>query len=210
MSRSNSKIWTFQLILHKWVYYIQGATQSERSSSYYKSGYITSRSNSMDHDDVHNGSSESMGENKTPSAGLYDLSLVIYTFFKNRKVKCCSQIFLQAFKFIYECGSSSSSSSSSISLFLQAFKFIFECTGYTLWEDRQKLSSSWLDMYIMHLVDQKTKVEFFMNWILYKMLLRWREQKLSSSSLVLSILCSCRWKTKSWVLHDWILYIMLL
>ena len=30
-----------RLILHKWVYYIQGATQSERSSLYYISGYIT-------------------------------------------------------------------------------------------------------------------------------------------------------------------------
>ena len=62
----------------------------------------------FDHDDGHNVYSEFMelvsrGKLKHPSAELYDLSLYIYTFFKNRKVKCFTEIFLQAFKFIYEC-----------------------------------------------------------------------------------------------------------
>ena len=45
----------------------------------------------------------SRGKLKHPTLDLYDLSLYLYCFFKMRKVKCCTKIFLQGFHYIYEC-----------------------------------------------------------------------------------------------------------
>ena len=44
----------------------------------------------------------SRGKLSHPSANVYELSLYLYTFFKLREVKCCNNIFLQAFHQIYE------------------------------------------------------------------------------------------------------------
>ena len=81
-------------------------SESQRSSLYYISGYTTfnEQIEGSDHDIDDAGQSTqlvSRGLLKHPSPELYDLPLYIYTFFKNRKVKCCTKIFLQAFKFIY-------------------------------------------------------------------------------------------------------------
>ena len=45
----------------------------------------------------------SHGKLKHPTLDLYDLSLYLYCFFKMRKVKFCTNIFLQGFQYIYEC-----------------------------------------------------------------------------------------------------------
>ena len=43
----------------------------------------------------------SRGKLSHPPSDLYDLSLYLYTFFKNRPRKCCSNVFLQAYNEIY-------------------------------------------------------------------------------------------------------------
>ena len=45
----------------------------------------------------------SIGRIFHPTLDLYDLSLYLYCFFKMRKVKCCTKIFIQGFHYIYEC-----------------------------------------------------------------------------------------------------------
>ena len=45
----------------------------------------------------------SRGKLTDPPSKLYDLSLSLYSFFKHRKMKCCSKIFRDAYKYIYEC-----------------------------------------------------------------------------------------------------------
>ena len=44
----------------------------------------------------------SRGNLKLPPYHLYDLSLYYFAFFKARKVKCCTKIFLEAFNLIYD------------------------------------------------------------------------------------------------------------
>ena len=83
----------------------------ERASVYYICGYVTfkERIDSAD-DDESNRSQDgseftdlvSRGKLKHPTPELYDLALYMYTFFKNRKQKCCSKVFIQAFNEIYE------------------------------------------------------------------------------------------------------------
>ena len=44
----------------------------------------------------------SRGKLKHPSSDLYDLSKYLYSFFKTREPKCCTKIFLQGFRLIYQ------------------------------------------------------------------------------------------------------------
>ena len=83
-------------------------TESERSSLYYICGYITFKEN-LEGSEVLRHSVEneftemvSRGKLKHPPLDLYDLSQYLYCFFKMRKTKCCSKIFLQGFQHIYE------------------------------------------------------------------------------------------------------------
>ena len=87
-------------------------TEAELASLYYISGYVTYKENLET--DVDESLSElptesefttmlSRGKLKYPPHDLYDLSKYLYTFFKAREPKCCSKIFLQGFRHIYEC-----------------------------------------------------------------------------------------------------------
>ena len=44
----------------------------------------------------------SRGKLKHPSSDLHDLSKYLYSFFKARDPKCCTKIFLQGFRIIYQ------------------------------------------------------------------------------------------------------------
>ena len=44
----------------------------------------------------------SRGRLRHPPPELFDLSLYMYSFFENRKKKCCSRVFVEAFKYIYD------------------------------------------------------------------------------------------------------------
>ena len=44
----------------------------------------------------------SRGNLKSPPLNLYDYSQYYYAYFKSRKEKCCSKIYLKAFQMIYE------------------------------------------------------------------------------------------------------------
>ena len=44
----------------------------------------------------------SRGKLRHPPHALFDLSQYIYTFFKTRPNKCCTKIFLEAYRYIYE------------------------------------------------------------------------------------------------------------
>ena len=86
----------------------------ERSSVYYISGYITFKEDMPSVTDIESiecavGSEftdlVSRGKLKHPLPELFDLGQYMYAFFKNRKQKCCSKVFLEAYRHIYEvCG----------------------------------------------------------------------------------------------------------
>ena len=83
---------------------------SERSTLYYICGYITHKEKLPVTDTLIPSNSlpacefttlVSRGKLSHPQSDLFDLSLYLYTFFKNRPKKCCSNVFLQAYKEIY-------------------------------------------------------------------------------------------------------------
>ena len=83
---------------------------SERSTLYYICGYITHKEKLIVTDALIPSDSlpasefttlVSRGKLSHPPSDLYDLSLYLYTFFKNRPRKCCSNVFLQAYNEIY-------------------------------------------------------------------------------------------------------------
>jgi len=86
----------------------------ERSSVYYISGYITFKEDMPSVTDIELIECEvgseftdlvSRGKLKHPLPELFDLGQYMYAFFKNRKQKCCSKVFLEAYRHIYEvCG----------------------------------------------------------------------------------------------------------
>ena len=83
---------------------------TEKSILYYICGYVTHKEGII-WPDVDEGISLpqeseftqnlSRGKLKLPPINLYDLSLYYYAFFKSRNRKCCTKIFLEAFKQIY-------------------------------------------------------------------------------------------------------------
>ena len=86
----------------------------ERSSVYYISGYITFKEDMPSVTDFESiecavGSEfidlVSRGKLKHPLPELFDLGQYMYAFFKNKKQKCCSKLFVEAYRHIYEvCG----------------------------------------------------------------------------------------------------------
>ena len=83
-------------------------TELDKSCLFYISGYVARMekiecpSNAMmELPDSEFTKKLSCGKLTFPPHDLYDLSLYLYTFFKNRDVKCCTKIFLQAFNEIY-------------------------------------------------------------------------------------------------------------
>ena len=85
-------------------------TEAEISTLYYISGYVTYKEDletaSGNLADLPPGSEFtnmlSRGKLKHPSSDLYDLSKYLYSFFKTREPKCCTKIFLQGFRLIYQ------------------------------------------------------------------------------------------------------------
>ena len=82
--------------------------EAERASLYYICGYVTFKESISVDEIIYSAASEftdmvSRGNLKHPPPALYDLSLYLYSFFKKRKNKCCTKIFLQAYHYIYEC-----------------------------------------------------------------------------------------------------------
>ena len=85
----------------------------ERSALYYICGYVTFKeklpstvpSNDNGIDLADNGNeftiNVSRGKLKHPDCKLFDYSLYCFSFFKNKTKKCCSKLFLVAFKYIY-------------------------------------------------------------------------------------------------------------
>ena len=84
-------------------------TEIEKSALYYISGYVAFKEGCcLDSTPViTNDNSEfldrvSRGALGHPPAELFDLSQYLYAFFKTREKKCCPQVFLDAYKMIYE------------------------------------------------------------------------------------------------------------
>ena len=85
-------------------------SDSERASVYYISGYVAFKEQiPVTSDSITSKPAEcefidlvSRGKLKYPPPELYDLGLYMFAFFKNRNQKCCSKVFLQSFKEIYE------------------------------------------------------------------------------------------------------------
>ena len=89
----------------------ENITESEKSALYYICGYITFKEKIVCEDE--NETVElpkeaeftlnvSRGKLKMPPINLYDFSQYCYCFFKSRKEKCCTKIFLEAFVVIHE------------------------------------------------------------------------------------------------------------
>ena len=108
-------------------------TELERSTLYYICGYICFKEDLEGIHVVATHSSESeftelvsRGLLKHPPSELYDLSLYLYTFFKNRQTKCCSRVFLQGITYIYEStGCQFQTIDSILKRFINSF-----CKGY--------------------------------------------------------------------------------
>lgn len=84
-------------------------TEIEKSALYYISGYVAFKEGCcLDSTPViTNANSEfldrvSRGALGHPPGELFDLSQYLYAFFKTREKKCCPQVFLDAYKVIYE------------------------------------------------------------------------------------------------------------
>ena len=84
-------------------------TLTEKSTLYYICGYVAYKENivCLDTNDTALLPEEaeftvkvSHGKLKLPPLNLYDLSQYYFTFFKARKSKCCTKIYLQAFRYI--------------------------------------------------------------------------------------------------------------
>ena len=89
----------------------ENLTVSERSSLYYICGYVAFKERIIcqDADDEIDLPKEaeftmnvSRGKLKLPPINLYDFSQYCYCFFKARKNKCCTKIYLEAFSMIYD------------------------------------------------------------------------------------------------------------
>ena len=84
---------------------------TEKSTLYYICGYVTFKQNivCLDENDTvplpeasEFTTKVSRGKLKLPPLDLYDLSQYYYSFFKARTAKCCTKIYLQAFREIYK------------------------------------------------------------------------------------------------------------
>ena len=80
--------------------------EEERASIYFICGYIAFKEGLGVSCDENIQSSEftnlvSRGNLSHPPAALYDYALYCYSFFKDRKVKCCTKVFIQGFEIIY-------------------------------------------------------------------------------------------------------------
>ena len=90
--------------------YASDLSEDEKASLYYISGYVAFKESLTIPDDVvisdHDADEFtemiSRGKLTHPPSTLYDLSH-LYSFFKHRKMKCCSKIFRDAYKYKYEC-----------------------------------------------------------------------------------------------------------
>ena len=89
----------------------ENLTEIEKSALYYICGYITFKEKIVceDEDEIVELPEEaeftlnvSRGKLKLPPINLYDFSQYCYSFFKARKQKCCTKIFLEALLMIYE------------------------------------------------------------------------------------------------------------
>ncbi len=86
-------------------------TVNEKSSLYYICGYIAYKEkivclDSSEEvelpDEAEFTLNVSRGKLKLPPLNLYDFSQYCYTYFKARKSKCCTKMYLEAFSMIYE------------------------------------------------------------------------------------------------------------
>ena len=81
---------------------------NEKSTLFYMSGYVArqegitcSTENTSDLPESEFTEKISRGKLSFPANDLYDLSQYLYSFFKLRKNKCCTKIYLEAFQEIY-------------------------------------------------------------------------------------------------------------
>ena len=86
-------------------------SDTEKSSLYYICGYVTFKEKIVCLDDSEEVDlpdeaeftmNVSRGKLKLPPLNLYDYSQYCYTYFKSRKDKCCTKMYLEAFLMIYE------------------------------------------------------------------------------------------------------------
>ena len=85
-------------------------SDTEKASLYYICGYVTFKENIVcidENETVELPEAEftnnvNRGKLKLPPINLYDFSQYCYTFFKSRKEKCCTKMYLQAFQLIHE------------------------------------------------------------------------------------------------------------
>ena len=89
----------------------ENLSESERSALYYICGYISFKEKIVCEDENETVDlpkeaeftlNVSRGKLKLPPINLYDFSQYCYCFFKTRKQKCCTKIFLQAFLMIHD------------------------------------------------------------------------------------------------------------
>ena len=81
--------------------YASDLSEDEKASLYYISGYVAFKESLTVPDDAGEFTEMiSRGKLTHPPSTLYDLSLYLYSFFKHRKIKCCSKIFRDAYKYI--------------------------------------------------------------------------------------------------------------
>ena len=88
--------------------YASDLSENEKASLYYISGYVAFKESLTVPDDVvisnHDAGEYteiiSMGKLTHPPSTLYDVSLYLCSILKHRKMKCCSKIFRDAYKYM--------------------------------------------------------------------------------------------------------------